>query len=213
LPGIPPFCVLGGGRQSSLGQLGLSRACAYSLHGSAARPPLRLRDAGGRRPDERSRSRLQRRKALAYLLGREHLHISVLGGRFWGLPLVWLEEVLWQTCTTSSCVSRVVRACAPSGYAPDTCTSYPLRDFGPFAEDGSGYGSLLGINIQGRYKKCFPLNVDGVLAMFTPSATATVAVGVEMEVVAGATEPVTPIAPNSSFRSSSTIFLEAKSRD
>ncbi|MQL77511.1 hypothetical protein Taro_009936 [Colocasia esculenta] len=41
-----------------------------------------------------------------------------LGNALPGLPLVWLEEVLCQTCTTSSSASRVVRACAPSGYAP-----------------------------------------------------------------------------------------------
>ncbi|MQL68463.1 hypothetical protein Taro_000732 [Colocasia esculenta] len=48
--------------------------------------------------------------------------------------------------------------------------------------------------------------------MFTPNETATMAAGVEMEVVAGAIQPVTPIAPSSSFRSSSTILLAAKSR-
>ncbi|MQM15855.1 hypothetical protein Taro_048806 [Colocasia esculenta] len=35
----------------------------------------------------------------------------------------------------------------------DTCTSYPLRDFGPFVGGGSGYGVLLGTNIQGRHKE------------------------------------------------------------
>ncbi|MQM12416.1 hypothetical protein Taro_045335 [Colocasia esculenta] len=34
----------------------------------------------------------------------------------------------------------------------DTCVSYPLRDFGPFAGGRSGYGALMGINIQGRHK-------------------------------------------------------------
>ncbi|MQL86849.1 hypothetical protein Taro_019382 [Colocasia esculenta] len=34
----------------------------------------------------------------------------------------------------------------------DTCVRYPLRDFSPFAGGGSGYGALMGINIQGRHK-------------------------------------------------------------
>ena len=42
---------------------------------------------------------------------------------FQGLPCVWLAAALCQTCTTSSCVVvSVVWACAPSGYAPGSCT-------------------------------------------------------------------------------------------
>ncbi|MQL81659.1 hypothetical protein Taro_014121 [Colocasia esculenta] len=42
------------------------------------------------------------------------------------LPLVWLAELSCQTCTTSSSVSRVVRACAPSGYAPGPLQLAPV---------------------------------------------------------------------------------------